>query len=411
MNILLQSTEGDIAKSNECPELAAQVRQRKGAEKLKAISQVCIFNHELRLVTIVPLGGLIVEGYLSVVVNPLVALSHAEEGLGIPLLIKASDESLLYRSKNWPAQDQMQNVLMVDYGFRAGNKKPVAKFLFASDVTLLRQNLYETRLLIIAAVVIVTLIAMAIALGLFRRTIILPLSQITERLNLIQKDKTYLKENIVIKGSAELENLATDLNLMSSELHRLYYELEVMAFTDSLTGIPNRALLFDRLQQMTQFAKRDASSGEFMLMMMDLNRFKAVNDELGHNIGDQLLKKVAQRLKKALRSADTVARLGGDEFAIILYSVSDKAIAESVAKKITHLMNQLFEIDDYQLDVGMSIGVARFPYDGDDSSHLMHCADMAMYYAKQNNLPYAFYSDEIRQQRRPLNAANEDQQV
>lgn len=407
MNTLLQSTEGDREFIDECPELVETVRARQGAERLKAVSQVCVFKEQLRLVAIVPLGGLRLEGYLSVVVDPLPALSLAEKGLGIPLLIKTVQGTLLYRSDDWPATDQMDDILLVDYGLKAGNKSPVSHFLFASNVKKLRHQLSQTRLMIIIVVVLVTLFAMAIALGLFRRTIILPLSQITERLHLIQKDKTYLKENIVIRGSSELEVLANDLNLMSSELHRLYYELEVMAFTDSLTGIPNRALLFDRLQQMTLFAKRDASQGEFMLMMMDLNRFKAVNDELGHHIGDELLKAVAERLQQALRSSDTVARLGGDEFAVILYSVSDKQVAENVAKKITRLMSQLFVVGEYELDVGMSIGIARFPYDGDDSSHLMQRADMAMYYAKQNKIPYMFYSDEIRRQRPALNTINE----
>jgi len=328
---------------------------------------------------------------LSVVVDPLQNLTKAEEGLGIPVIIKNNVEGVLFKSPNWPEEGSMKNTMLVHYANRAGNKKSVANFYFASDVTGLNDNLLKTRLGLISFVVVATLIAMIVALGLFRQTIIKPLDKIISYLHKIRINKKYLNDELKVSGSKELVNLADEMNSISYELSRLYSEFEEMAFTDSLTGIPNRALLFDRLKQITLFAQRDKSQSEFMLMMLDLNKFKAVNDELGHHVGDLLLIAVAERLQSALRTSDTVARLGGDEFSIILYAVKDRAVAVSVADKITALMNELFVIEGHELDVGMSIGISRFPHDGNTSEEILHSADMAMYHAKRNKMPYIFF--------------------
>jgi len=386
-----QSSEGEQTSDDICPAIFTEARQRKGAQRFKTLHHVCEFHGQLRLVTMVPVGGLRLLGYLLTVINPIATLAKAEEGIGIPVMIKSKTGEILFKSINWPEDKAIKQVMLVHYGNKAGNSKAVAHFYFASDVTELKQKLFATRLSLIIFVVLTTLLAITIAMSLFRKTIIKPLSSITEHFNKIRFDKKYLDDDINIKGSKELENLASELNSISTELSRLYREFESMAFTDSLTGIPNRALLFDRLKQITLFAKRDKSQSEFMLMMMDLNKFKAVNDELGHHVGDQLLVAVADRLKQALRESDTVARLGGDEFSIILYAVNDKQVAKSVADKITASMNELFAIEGYKIEVGMSIGIARYPHDGNNSEEIMHSADMAMYHAKRNKLPYVFY--------------------
>ncbi|MDH5392971.1 MAG: diguanylate cyclase [Gammaproteobacteria bacterium] len=392
---LYQSSEGEKVAGDVCPEIMTRAHKKTGAQRYKTLHQVCVYDDSIRLVTLVPVGGLRLQGYLAVVTDPLSNLAKAEEGLGIPVMIKNQKQQLLFKSANWPQQHLMKNILLVSYGNKAGNPEAVAYFYFASDVTALKSKLLKTRITLVSIVVITTLLAVVIALGLFRRMILTPLKKITLYLNLIRVDKSHLKDKLEISGSKELVTLAKEMCGMSRELSRLYLELEEMAFTDSLTGIPNRALLFDRLEQMTLSAKRNAKQPGFMLLMMDLNRFKAVNDELGHHVGDELLVAVASRLKLALRESDTVARIGGDEFAIILHAVSDKAVAVAVADKITALMNDLFLIEGYELDVGMSIGIACFPHEGETGEDLMHSADMAMYYAKRNHLPYVFYSAEL----------------
>ena len=396
MQKVYQSSEGEQVDSNVCESIVEKAKLRTGAARLKTIHQVCSYKDGIRLVTLVPIGGLLIKGYLSVVVDPVINLSKAEQGLGIPVMIKNVKDDLLYVSENWPEQYDLKNIMLVHYGNRAGNETAVAHFYFANDVTELQDSLFKARMSLISFVVAVTLAVMMIALGLFRKTILTPLDKITGYLNKVRLDKKYLNTDLEINGgSKELVNLANEMNGMSRELGRLYHELEEMAFTDSLTGIPNRALLFDRLSQMTLIAGRDKTEAEFMLMMMDLNLFKSVNDSLGHHVGDKLLVAVAARLQKALRVSDTVARIGGDEFAMILYAVNDKGVATAVADKITALMSELFEIDGYELDVGMSIGIARFPDDGKNSEELLHKADVAMYHAKRSEQPYVFYEAEM----------------
>lgn len=385
------SSEGEQVDADICPALFATAMARKGADRYKRLHQVCEYKEQLRLLTLVPVGGLHLGGYLLLVIDPLQNLSKAEEGIGFPLTITNTQGGILYRSEKWPRQYELNNVMLVHYANKAGNKKPVAYFDFASDVTALNEKLFSTRITLIIIVVLVTMVAMGVAMSLFRKTILLPLERITGYFNKIRFDKKALDENLEVSGSKELVKLAADLNEMTNELSRLYQDFETMAFTDALTGIPNRALLFDRLQQSCLLANRDGDKNHFMLLMMDMNKFKAVNDELGHHIGDGLLVAVAERLKSALRESDTIARLGGDEFAAILYAVNDSEEAIRVADKITALMNELFDIEGYKIEVGMSIGIARCPQDGTNSESIMQHADVAMYHAKRNKLPYVFY--------------------
>lgn len=400
LNKLFQSSAGDaIDEWGGCASHIDIAKRRLGADRFKVLHQSCIFNGELRLVTLVPVGGLRLKGYLSVVVDPLMNLSKAEEGLGIPVRITNRQGEELYKSINWPAEKEMKNIMLIRYENHAGNLDPVADFYFASDVTLLKESLFKTRIVLVSFVAVSTLVAMFVALVFFRRSILSPLDKINSYMKKIRSDRRYLEDGLTVSGSKELVSLANEMCELTDELSHLYSELEAVAFTDALTGIPNRALLFDRLEQIALFAKRDKTRSEFMLMMMDLNKFKSVNDELGHHIGDELLVAVAERLQRALRVSDTVARIGGDEFSIILYAVNEKEFAISVAEKITAFMNENFNIDGHDVEVGISIGIARFPYDGSSSEELMHSADMAMYHSKRNRIPYVFYDEKMNNQK------------
>ncbi len=170
--------------------------------------------------------------------------------------------------------------------------------------------------------------------------------------------------------------------------------LERLAFYDPLTHLPNRTLFFDRFTQALAHAKR--SNSIVALLSMDLDRFKKVNDSLGHDVGDLLLKEVSERFKGFLRSGDTVARLGGDEFAIILSDNSTAYNVSIVAQKIIDTISEPFHLKDYTCSVGTSIGIAVYPSDGNDIEHLTKSADIAMYHAKnegRNN--YQFYSENL----------------
>ncbi|MDQ3261431.1 MAG: EAL domain-containing protein, partial [Pseudomonadota bacterium] len=164
------------------------------------------------------------------------------------------------------------------------------------------------------------------------------------------------------------------------------------AYHDSLTGLPNRLLFRDRLNLSVVQAKR--SGTVLAVMFIDLDRFKSVNDTLGHAAGDQLLQAVAARLIKCLRGSDTVARLGGDEFTLLLPLIGQREAAENAARKVLAVLNQPFRIGQQEYVTGASIGIALYPDDGDTVDALIRNADIAMYDVKaQGRNSYAFFSE------------------
>jgi diguanylate cyclase (GGDEF)-like protein/PAS domain S-box-containing protein len=158
--------------------------------------------------------------------------------------------------------------------------------------------------------------------------------------------------------------------------------IQQMAYHDSLTGLPNRKLFSDRLDIALAHAQRNQKS--VAVSMLDLDHFKDVNDTLGHDVGDLLLKAVAGRLSAALRKGDTVARFGGDEFVLILPDLREIEDVTQVAQKIVDGFRKPFLIDSHQLIVTTSIGIAVYPDDGTDEGILLKNADIAMYQAKQS---------------------------
>jgi diguanylate cyclase (GGDEF)-like protein len=154
-----------------------------------------------------------------------------------------------------------------------------------------------------------------------------------------------------------------------------------LARLDALTGLPNRAYFLDRLEQVEALERR--GGGTFSVIMLDLDRFKNVNDSLGHAAGDALLREVASRLKSAIRDSDVVARLGGDEFAVIQTGCSDqKGSSLNLAMRIARLVAEPFQLPDHQVEVGTSIGIALAPEHGSDPHELMKKADLALYRSK-----------------------------
>ncbi|MDF2177229.1 EAL domain-containing protein [Aliiglaciecola sp. CAU 1673] len=185
----------------------------------------------------------------------------------------------------------------------------------------------------------------------------------------------------------------TDLSSQRSRLQRL----QEMAYHDELTGLANRSLLMQIIPHQINQCRRDNSG--FGLMFLDLDKFKQVNDSLGHEAGDILLKAAAQRLMNVLRSTDTVARLGGDEFIVLASQVSENEDLVRVADKIVDVLSKPFKIKDRDVEVGVSIGISLFPQNSDDGESLMHLADIAMYRAKkQQKGSYVFYCEEINQE-------------
>ncbi|UJP39976.1 putative bifunctional diguanylate cyclase/phosphodiesterase [Cellulomonas palmilytica] len=162
-----------------------------------------------------------------------------------------------------------------------------------------------------------------------------------------------------------------------------------LALLDSLTGLPNRRLLADRMRRDVAEALR--SGGRVGLVLLDIDRFKDINDSLGHDHGDELLEQVAERLRGALRDEDVVARLGGDEFAVLLPDVRSVANAERLARRVRQLFIPPFQLGEMSLHVETSVGVACIPDHASDASSLMRTADVAMYSAKHHRTGVAVY--------------------
>ncbi|HVG23349.1 MAG TPA: diguanylate cyclase, partial [Thermoanaerobaculia bacterium] len=167
-----------------------------------------------------------------------------------------------------------------------------------------------------------------------------------------------------------------------SERRRAEEQIEYQAYHDGLTGLPNRLLFRDRLTIALAHAKRQESP--LVLMFLDLDRFKIVNDTLGHSLGDELLRVVAARLRSVLREGDTIARMGGDEFTVLLSDLDDARDAARVAQKLLDTVSEPLRVEGHELYVTTSIGIAVFPNDGDTAELLLKNADSAMYRAKES---------------------------
>jgi len=162
---------------------------------------------------------------------------------------------------------------------------------------------------------------------------------------------------------------------------RLEEKLTQMATLDNLTGLPNRALLNDRFDVALANARRKNEGMAFMIL--DLDRFKSINDSFGHTVGDMLLVAVAGRLTALLRKSDTVARIGGDEFAVLLPETKQAGDAIQIAEKMVEAFHAPFDLDGRQMEVTTSVGIACYPADGEDLETLARNADSAMYLAKE----------------------------
>ncbi|MDH3977752.1 MAG: EAL domain-containing protein [Gammaproteobacteria bacterium] len=166
------------------------------------------------------------------------------------------------------------------------------------------------------------------------------------------------------------------------ERKRSEVRLNYLAQYDALTGIPNRQFFHDQLERAAARARREGSKAA--LFFLDLDQFKIVNDTLGHEAGDQLLRKTATRLSKAIRAGDVLARLGGDEFAVLLEGIKGARDAEAVARSILNIIARPFQIEGRQIHVTTSIGITLYPNDNNDANSLLKNADIAMYQAKES---------------------------
>ncbi len=196
-------------------------------------------------------------------------------------------------------------------------------------------------------------------------------------------------EEVVAARTGELEAANKGLRQAKDSAENAAEKMTRQAYHDALTGLPNRALINDRLSAAISTARDDGN--RLALLFLDLDRFKVINDSLGHAVGDQLLVEIGRRLTQCVRSEDTVARFGGDEFMVLLRSVNEPEDAGRVARKILDTLAEPILCHGHELYVTTSVGITIYPDDGKDNTELMRNADVSMYRAKEkgrNNYQY-----------------------
>ena len=198
---------------------------------------------------------------------------------------------------------------------------------------------------------------------------------------LLEDSKRYL-EHKVKERTRELEVINQNLIKEISDKEKAEESLEYIAYHDELTNLPNRNLLIDRITDSIETARRNQE--KLGIIFLDLDRFKTINDSLGHNIGDKLIQEVAKRLLYTLRKEDTISRNGGDEFVVVIKRMLNSNEAILIAQKIIENMTNIFEIDSHKIHIGASIGISLYPNDGDSALELVRNADTAMFSAKKN---------------------------
>ncbi len=212
-----------------------------------------------------------------------------------------------------------------------------------------------------------------------------------------RKDGTLFWNNVQISPVRDESGVITHYVGVQSdvtELKNYQVELEYRGNYDGLTGLANKNLLDDRLAQAIAWANR--ANGRIAILYLDLDRFKLVNDSLGHAKGDALLRCVAERLSACVRESDTVARLGGDEFAVVLKEIETAPAAAAVAQKVLRALEQPITVDSHELVAGASMGISIYPGDGADAETLIKNADTAMYRAKQSGgNQLLFYTEDL----------------
>lgn len=218
-----------------------------------------------------------------------------------------------------------------------------------------------------------------------------------------QSQAKQLRENDLLKGLLEdkkaeqaqkIASRETELEQEISERRALEKQLTHLAFHDSLTGLPNRSLFTDRLQRAIAEAERKKES--VVVMFIDLDDFKKVNDSFGHHVGDKVIQGAALRLKKCLRDIDSIARLGGDEFTLLVPHIGDHEDIEVIARRLIESLDDPIVVEDTEFRMSISIGISVYPNDANNEDSLLRNADTAMYFAKHTRGPsYKFYVQDM----------------
>jgi GGDEF domain-containing protein len=355
-----------------CPELSQNAKRRVGAERLQLISATCNHHEHPLYILISPLGGLNPVGYIQIVADLTSSLQKLELALGMPLQIKLHNGEISYQSEDWAELPGDKNHLAVEYILGTYNNEESVKIYLLADMTLFNQRVMSHRNWVMALATMTIAATVILILYILQSSTITPLSRIHKILNrLSQYGVTQDKETRVLFAQL-LENIIT--------------------------------LQKNRKQR-------------FATMILDLDNFEAVNQQLGHDAGTELLQHVGDRLSATLRGSDTVswtgtdtpghkllpvdtkteyratlARLGGDEFGMLLPTVETEQQAISVASRIIDSLGSNYTVNNQQVTLRCRIGISIYPDHGQEAEVLIRNADKAMFEARQSGGKYCIYS-------------------
>ena len=344
----------------------------------------------------------------------LISLRHKDEVQHAYVLSKKSDVLGSYHSAQKQSMDKeiledlkkdepqqwrgLQLYTLV--AIKADRQEVGSIVIVASIYAFIYQMLLE--ILILALIVIASILVTHKYRALLRDSILKPIAQLNTLTSKIIETKN-LRNKIPVYSQDEIGELAKNFNSMlddldktNTELNRQKDSLAYKAHHDALTGLPNRALFNDRLEQAITKARRHKE--EIALFFIDLDHFKQINDTLGHEVGDEVLKFFAKRLNASVRTEDTIARIGGDEFMVIMESLQTPEAISVVANKIVSIVKEPIVLGEQTLNLGTSIGISVYPQNGETSEVLLKNADTAMYKAKDEGRDnYQFYTPQMKQ--------------
>ncbi len=384
--------KGRALSASMCP------RVRASGEKILASGYpdprpvICVYQGWPYYVLFSRLGVGNRATYTQVVSDPVPLVSEALKSIHMSGEIVLRKGQVVYESPDWASRKDRDSVITVDAPIGVSTAGQAVRVKVMHDIAGTVRALQRTSYLVMIAAAAVTLITILFFMRVLQRTTLDPLTELALHVRKIREDRNQLARRVVATGNAEVYELAEGFNEMTTKLRGLYESLEKMAFMDTLTKLPNRALFNDRLEQAILSARRHKKP--FVLAIMDLDRFKEINDTLGHQIGDSILQQVGLRLLNHLRESDTVARLGGDEFALLLQA-TDEEVATKLVKNVLEALKEPFDTGSRKIYIGASIGLAAYPNHGNSATALMQKADIAMYAAKRSKTGLAIYDAEF----------------
>lgn len=379
LNPLYQSSRGDTQLGQGLPPyLQTLATQRKGAERLKAIGGLWVSNHGPRYSVLLPIGGLRISGYTEAVFDPHFTLQDVSEMTSMPVTLLLPGEEYTPPQRN----NENEVVLPIEYNLVGDDGRLAYRMIGLENIDKFNQDMLQTQWVTVIGFLALIFSIMLASLWLLRIGLFNPLRNLLSGIEAYSQGQ--LDTTIKPSGLAELHTLGRTFNEMLKRIRDDIRELERYSTIDGLTGIPNRRLFDERLEQELGHAKRLQSP--ISLLYIDIDYFKPYNDHYGHLGGDDALQQVAQAVASmARRDIDLAARLGGEEFAILLPDTEGenaRLVAEGLLLSVANLgiAHAKSKVSDH---VTISVGVASLiPEHDSTASGLIKRADEALYRAK-----------------------------